>query len=144
MFKKMKLNSKLISSFAIVAIITLIVGMVGWIGTNQLIGSIRVLGEEKLPKTDTLLTIAKYHAVIDSSENALLSPELSWDEREAEYAQIAKSWEMINKAFEEYENLPRTARETQLWNQFKQAWSEWQRDHERYVSISRDFLIIEF
>lgn len=136
----MKLKNKLISGFVIVGLITLIVGLVGWIGTNQLISHLEVVGDEKLPAVESLLTISKSHSDIDSAENALLSPELTREEREDEYSRIERNWEEINNALEQYKNIPRTEREGELWNRFISTWDQWKRDHEAYVSISRELL----
>ena len=57
MAKKMKLGTKLILSFSAVAMITLILGVVGYYGASKSVNAIQEIGTVQLPTVDNLLII---------------------------------------------------------------------------------------
>ena len=50
MFRKMGVAGKLISGFLLVAVITAIVGFLGWWGISRTSENVRVLGKESIPQ----------------------------------------------------------------------------------------------
>jgi methyl-accepting chemotaxis protein len=133
------IGKKLISSFAAVAAITLLLGLVGYYGavkSNEAIGEI---GENRLPSVQSLLVMSEAQSAVDGAENALLSREIDLKAREEKYAIFAAAWQRADKAWKVYEPLPQTSEEAAVWNKFVPAWEAWKKDHQAYVAISHAY-----
>ena len=137
--KNMKLSVKLIGSFTIVAIITLVVGFVGWRGAGKLAGHIDEIGSVRLPSVQSLLVISEAQTAVDSAENALLSREIDLKTRSEKYDAFAAAWKRVEEAWSIYEPLPQTVQEAATWKEFVPAWEAWKKGHHAYVSLSREY-----
>jgi len=137
--KNLKLGVKLIGGFSIVALITLIVGIIGWLGVNQLSGLLDEVGEVRLPSVVSLLIMSEAQTAIDTNENALLSRGLTLETRQEKYAAFKDIWTRVNDAWKVYEPLPQTEEEAQVWKNFMPAWENWKKDHESFVRLSTEF-----
>ena len=87
----------------------------------------------------SLLTMSEGQTAIDSSENALLCRDIDLDNRKAQYDRIAGAWQCIDDAWKVYEPLEQTPEEKVLWSKFVPAWNAWKKDHEKYVSLSKEY-----
>ena len=139
MLNKMKLSTKLIGGFIIVAIITLVVGCIGWYGVSQISGHLKEVGEVRLPSIQALLIISEAQTAVDSAENALLTVELDAAGREAQYARINDAFKRAEGAWKIYEPLPQTAKEKSVWDKFVPAWERWKKDDAEFVRLSKEF-----
>lgn len=137
MFSKMKLGTKLISGFLAVAVITLIVGYVGFWGTNRMLGHIEVLGMNCLPSVESSVTIDGTMEKIGGVINGLLNPNLTREERQQEYAEIDGAFSELKKSCGVYESISHSAEETRLWREFVAAHDEWKMEADKYLQISR-------
>ena len=89
MFSSLKLSTKLISSFSIVAMLTLLVGAVGMYGVTLLNRNLTCLSQDNLPSVKNLLTIKGSIAAIARIQRTLLNPEIDLARRERQYALVA-------------------------------------------------------
>ena len=135
----MKLKAKLLSSFGLVALIALILGLVGYYGTLQSSSSIYEIGIVRLPSVESLLVLSEAQTAIDSTENALLTRGLSLKDRQERTLALQEIWKRANDAWKVYEPLPQSDEEARVWNDFVPAWNNWKRDHESYVNLCRQF-----
>lgn len=136
MFSKMKLGTKLISGFLAVAIITLIVGYVGFWGANTLTGHTTSLGMVYLPSVESVVTVDGTMEKIGGAINGLLNPNLTEEERQREYAEIAETYTELNENIKIYESIEHPAEETRLWQEFKVAFDEWNAETDKYLQKS--------
>jgi methyl-accepting chemotaxis protein len=134
--KNMKLSVKLIGSFVIVAIITLVVGFVGWNGATSLGGHLEDVGQIRLPAIRNLITSSEALESLRVAQRTLLSPDLSRKDRERQYDNVANAREKYKKAWEVYESLPKTKEETRVWQEFKTATAEWAKENNEFFRLS--------
>ena len=135
MFKNMKLSAKLISSFVIVAAITLVVGFVGWRGVNNLSHHLEEVGEVRLPSIAALLVIEKEAEAIRVAQRTLLNPDLSREDHARQFENIKHAREHYEAAWQKYAPLPQTPDETVLWNKFVPAWDAWRQENNSFFKL---------
>ncbi len=135
--KNMKLSAKLIGGFVAVAVITLIVGAIGFWGVSQTDNSLTEVVEIRLPSITGLQMISLAQKDIQGRERTLLIPEVLDDPKQVEWVakQFASAWQQAEKGWKLYEPLPQTKEEEIIWNQFKPAWEAWKKDHNLVMDL---------
>jgi methyl-accepting chemotaxis protein len=125
MNKTMKLGTKLMLGFGAVALITLIVGIVGYYGAIKGEESVNEIGGVRLPSVDSLQIIHTEAQSIRGSMRTLSIPGLAAEVRDRQYRNLAESRKQYEAAWKVYEPLPQTEEEARLWQQFVPAWNAW-------------------
>ncbi len=133
MFKHLKLSTKLISSFVIVALITLLVGFFGWRGVNSITHYLIDIGEVRLPSIASLLVIQREAEAVRVTQRTLLNPDLSLEIKARQIENLKKIRERYEKAWKIYEPLPQTPEEAVLWNKFVPAWEDWRQENNAFI-----------
>jgi Methyl-accepting chemotaxis protein len=123
--KNLKLMVKLLGGFILVAAITFVVGITGWIGLNSVSDSLTEVSEVILPAVDNLEKIAKEIETIRVAQRTMLNPGLSKAERQNQVNNIEKARARYKEAWDIYAALPKTDREAVLWAEFGPAIKEW-------------------
>jgi methyl-accepting chemotaxis protein len=136
---KRKLSFKLITSFILIAMITLVIGLIGWRGISLLKGNLLEIVSDRMPGVQALLTISQAQAVIYGSENALLEPSLTTEERLVHYNRIQESLKKVDIAWKVYDPLPKIGVDAIVWQNFKQAWQRWQQDSDDFLTLSKQY-----
>lgn len=139
MLNNVKIGTKLIGGFVLVAAIAGIIGLVSFFYLGALGSAIDDVGGDRLPSVLALGIINESQATIDSAENALLSRDLDLKARQEKYATIAAMWTNVDDAWGTYEPLPRTTEEDTTWKEFIPAWEAWKKDHLAYVALSQEY-----
>lgn len=134
--KNLKLSVKLIGSFVIVALITLVVGFMGWRGAGKLGGHIEEIGTVRLPSIESLLEIEVAAESIRAAQNALLIPDLDLQARRDQYKAIDAARQAYEEAWKVYEPLPQTPEEARVWKEFVPAWQAWRNENNTFVTLS--------
>lgn len=138
--KNLKLMVKLVGGFIIVAIITLVVGAVGWMGVDKLTGNINEIGNVRLPSISSLQIIEKEAESIRVAQRTMLNPNLDADGRKNQYQNIDKAREGYQKAWEIYAPLPQTPEEAKLWEEFVPAWKGWAAENNKFNEYSKQLI----
>ncbi|MCA1785543.1 MAG: MCP four helix bundle domain-containing protein, partial [Desulfobacteraceae bacterium] len=125
MNRTMKLGTKLMLGFGAVALITLIVGIVGYYGAVKGEESVDEIGGVRLPSVDSLQIIHTEAQTVRGSMRTLSIPGLAADVRDRQYQTLAESRQQYEAAWKVYEPLPQTEEEARLWQQFVPAWNAW-------------------
>ena len=133
------LGKKLVSSFVIVAIITMVVGGIGYYGITQTGNAIDELGGVRLPSIESMLVVGEGQTAINTTENALLCPTIDQATRDSKYDDFATIWQRIEDAWAIYAPLPKTTEEAATWEKFVPAWEAWKSDHDEYVRLSKEY-----
>ena len=133
------IGKKLIAAFLSVAVVTAVLGIVGYYGVNQGGIAINKLGGVRLPSIESMLVVSEGQTAIDTTENALLCPMIDTKVRQGKYEDFAAIWQRIDKAWAIYEPLPQTEEEAATWEKFVPAWNAWKSDHEEYVRLSKEY-----
>ncbi|TVR60379.1 MAG: methyl-accepting chemotaxis protein, partial [Spirochaetaceae bacterium] len=136
--KNIKLGVKMIGGFIAVALIVAVVGFFGWQGAVQMNDHVSEIGEVRLPSIESLLIIKTESNAIRISLRSLLNPRMTMEERERQYANIARSRENWQAAWAAYEPLPQTPEEAALWREFVPAWNAWAEVNNEFIEYSRE------
>jgi methyl-accepting chemotaxis protein len=139
MFKNLKLSAKLIGGFTIVAMVVLIVGFVGWQGTDTLGSLVKTIGLTQLPGVQNLLTINEAQTAIDAAENTLLAADIDSTGRKAAQQRIDEAKKKADEAWKIYESLPMTNEEELTWKEFVPAWEAWWSDHTEFMKMAEQY-----
>jgi methyl-accepting chemotaxis protein len=137
--KNLKIIVKLLGGFIIVALIVLVVGFVGLNGARQLQGLLTEVGVVRLPSIQSLLVVSEAQTAVDSAENALLSRDISLEVRQEKYDLFDDIWKRADEAWNVYAPLPQSKEEEKVWNEFVPAWETWEKDHQTYVALSKEY-----
>ena len=129
----------LISAFMVVAVVTMVVGVVGYYGIDSEGKAIDELGGVRLPSIESMLTVSEGQTAVDATENALLSRAVRLKTRQGKYDDFAAIWQRIEAAWKIYEPLPQTDEEAATWKEFVPAWNAWKKDHQEYVRLSKEY-----
>lgn len=137
MIKNFRLSTKLLIAFSTIAIITAIVGGVGWYGATTLRTHVEEIGVVRLPSVSGLKTMLEGMASVRSAERTLLCPFLTVEDRE----EACSDYEDAAKRFAEgravYEPLPQTPEEAQMWQQYLPAGDTWHNESKAYIEDAR-------
>jgi len=136
---QLKIRSKLLISFVFMAIISGIVGYVGYNGMEKIKAAKNEVALVRLPSIQSLLIISEAQSAIDGSENALLSISATQQQREAAYKRFDDAQTRFEEAWAIYEPLPQSAEEAAEWKVFEKAWDNWWNLHLQYVQLSRNY-----
>ncbi len=133
----MKLGTKLMLGFSAVALITLVLGILGYYGISNTHRSVQSIGMEQVPGLSSLLTIKGEAERIRGTMGILSIPGLSPEERNTQYRNLAESRKRYAAAFETYESLPRSGEAARIWQQFLPAWNLWRAENDTYMALVR-------
>ncbi|MCX5810844.1 MAG: MCP four helix bundle domain-containing protein, partial [Proteobacteria bacterium] len=139
MFKNMKIGTKLIGGFSLVALILLIVAAMGYWGASKIGKNMEEVASVRLPGLMALQTINEAQTAIQRAERSSLIPELFKDEKERglQVKRAEDAWKRVEAAFKIYEALTRTKEEDKLLKQFSPAWEQWR------ISTNQVFTLIK-
>jgi methyl-accepting chemotaxis protein len=121
----MKLGVKLIGSFAVVAGVCALVGIVGFAGITRAGASMHEVAEVRLPSVVGIGEIRQAHTGVRAINNALMVEGLSPEQRGTLRAAMQQAWHDLQQGWDTYAPLPQTTEEAALWNEFVPAFTEW-------------------
>lgn len=136
----MKLGTKLIGSFIIIAILTLAVSLIGVWGVSTLKMRLYETGEIRLPGNNNLLIIQKEFESVRVAQRSLLSPILKDEDLKRQFDNVKNARERYQAAWKVYESLPHSAEETDLWRQFASAVAEWTKENDKFFQAVNDLI----
>jgi methyl-accepting chemotaxis protein len=136
--KNIKLSVKLICGFLIVAVITLMVGIVGWRGAVSLDQRIHEVGVVRLPSVESLLRMQESIMEVQERVSILLSPNISLEKRLQQHELILEARGNLQKAWDIFEPLPRTSEEDLLWTRFVPAYEKVREANDQVVKMSEE------
>ncbi|HTI98406.1 MAG TPA: methyl-accepting chemotaxis protein [Dongiaceae bacterium] len=139
MFKSLKLSSRLLLSFLIVAVITVIVGAVGYYGAVQNDATVDELGKASMPSVNDLLTIKSEAGNIRGIFRSLAIPGLSDEMRRNQYKSLADARENYQAAWTNFETMPQDADEVALWKELGPAWEAWRAENNKVLTLCKQF-----
>jgi methyl-accepting chemotaxis protein len=138
MLDEIKIRTKLLSGFIIVALIAAIIGFVGWNGMNNISNSADDIANVRLSSVDALWTISESQAKVSIGEGLLVNRRLmDSDLRQAHYDYIDTAFQEAEKAWTIYESLPKSQEEQGEWDTFIPLWNKWRIDHQQIYDLSK-------
>ncbi len=138
--KNLKLSSKLIGGFLVMATIVFLGGLVGLSGMTIVNGHLRDFVDVRIPETYQLSVIADHQQTILSLEQGLLIPEIigNTTEKEQRLNSIEESWSRADAAWKQYDRLPRTEETAQAHRELAAAWAAWHKADREFVGLIKD------
>ncbi len=139
MFKTMKFGTKIITGFALVVLITAIMGSVGIYGMREIAKDLGELGDNRLPSVQSLLLMSESMNRVMVAERGLIIRRLMVPQiRKAQYDYADKALKKADEAWKIYEPLPQTKEEAVMWKGFVPKWEAWKKAHQQVVDLSRE------
>lgn len=115
---KISLSVKLIAGFLFVAIITLIVGVVGYIGLSQTNASMHTLTNDSIPAILNLEIVMVKQQALKVVTRTLISPYLSDEDFNRQFTNFENLKTERAEALAVYEALENTPEEEKLYQDF--------------------------
>ena len=133
------IGRKLVLSFLCVAVVTLILGGVGYYGIVQAGGAISDIGTVHLPGVGSLLTIKEASSSLKALQRSLLDTQLDQTARNEQLAEVEKIRERYSAAWKVYESLEKLPEEAALWEKLKPAWEAWRNANNEFFRLCEEF-----
>ncbi len=131
----MKIFTKLILAFGAVALICGLVGGIGWYGIKSTEAGLVELAETRLPSVHALgVAVASMNNIRALERTAIIS-RLSAAERRQVVDSLARAWQSFDRAYAEYEALPKTGAEAELLQRMSAAVANWKKEHRKLVEL---------
>ena len=142
---RIRLRSKLLGSFAIIACTTLLTGFIGWSVANRLSAHLVDVGTVRLTGIENILRVSAQLEAIKSSDMILLDPGNSRQERQNQYEAISRAQKSYAHELGLYGGLRRSEQEQQLYEQLSSALAAWEKEHQAFLDLCRalDGLAVE-
>lgn len=133
--KNLRLSTRLIISFVVVAVITLMVGTVGLVGAIRLQSSLLEIGGVNLPAIDSLYTIKEAQTAIKAAQRTILMTGITNESMNKELNHTVNAFKRAEDKWSVYEALKQTDEDRASWARFKEYWNVWKADHDEYVQL---------
>jgi len=133
----MRLGTRLLMSFALVALITALVGVTGWYGlrrTRQVVGE---LGRVRLPAVEMLKQVSESVLTMKEAERSALLPGLDRRQIMAELAKSQKAEPRLARARKRFSRLVGQGEQQGRWKRFQGALDQWLAAHHRCLELAR-------
>ncbi len=137
-FENLSTNKKLISLALLASLISVGIGMAGYLGIIHTLARMDILTNIRMPEIKALLQIQEAHVAVAAGERGLLNRRMMAPVvRQAQYLFISNALGRADKAWEVIKSMPRTAEQEQLWGKFVQEWAIWKESHQKVWDLSK-------
>ncbi|MGA2642489.1 MAG: MCP four helix bundle domain-containing protein [Spirochaetia bacterium] len=137
--KDIRLLTKLLGGFIIVALIVLAVGFVGLLGARGLNAEIRNIGRNRLAGVKNLLQVAEAQAQVNVAENTLLQRSLDAGSAQDIFKEFDARKKVIDDSLAVFESLSKSKDELNLWSQFKPAADAWWKVNQDFIGLAQAY-----
>ena len=137
--KNIKIGTKLIGGFTIVALIVLLVGFFGWNGSKQLQGHINEIGQVRLPSIESLLKVDVALEKLMLAQRTLMSEKLDAEARADYLEDFQKARVEYKKEWDFFLTLPATAEEERLSTEFEKEIADWAGENDKWLQLNEEF-----
>jgi methyl-accepting chemotaxis protein len=138
-FNNMKIRTKLLGGFVLVAIIAGIIGYIGYNGMQGIQKGQDEIATVILPSINNLQIIREGQTSVVVGERGLINRRMIEKEvRQAQYDYIENAWKRIDEAWKIYEPIPQSKDEAEEWKNFVKLWDNWKKGHQKVVDLSKE------
>ena len=124
-FKDLKIGQKIVTGFALLSVIGLVIGLTGIIGMNNIGNAFSAVGEDNMPSVQYLGAMQANLESVQKGYIQLLDSELSREEREQIVMEIEASRKAYKEAFDKFSKIPHTDAETPIINKLQTGIEAW-------------------
>jgi methyl-accepting chemotaxis protein len=132
---KMKLSTKLISGFLLVAVITTVIGLVGFFSVRSLNSSIGEIGAARLPSIQGLFLVKGNLEAIKGAIGTLTNPNLTAQQRDDAIKCVELARVDYKTGMDIYEPIPRTPEGDAAWKETLAAIDEWRKANNEFFAM---------
>jgi methyl-accepting chemotaxis protein len=138
-FKNLKVSVKLLTGFIFVSCITLLIGLFSYTKTSQITELGDKLAEDQTPSILYMGKISSAMNAVAVCERGLLNDDFTKRNiRSAQYNVLNGRLEIIDKSSKSFEELEKTAKETQQWQNFLSTYNEWRRIGDTFLQLNKE------
>lgn len=134
MFRNLGVQGKLVAAFLVASVITLVVGVTGFVGANRLGAALGEISGNRLPSIQGLGVINEAQTAVQRGERSVLLAR-NKEQVDRQQKRLAEAWADAEKGWKIYEPLPQSKEEEVLWKQFVPAWDKWKKDHQQVLAL---------
>ena len=135
----MKLKSKLITGFLLVAIVTTAISLNGFFSVTSMKSYTEEIGLVRMPALTNLLAIDDALEKIKTAGLILLDTNLSADDAQRQYEDIDRAFKEYKQAAQMYEPLRKNPRETEAWKKYLECAEAWELENNKLMQLSQEF-----
>ncbi len=137
MFGNMKIGTKLVAVFLLVALIGVVIGVIGYTSTKDVGAGVTEIADVRLPSVSALWEMYEAQSAVLAGERALLSRRMFNDSevREANIRFIESALNRAEEAWQKYAPLPQTEEEAEIWENFKPLWKNWKLEDKEFRAL---------
>ena len=139
MFKGKSLKFKLILSFCVVAVITLLVGFIGWSSVRVLDKYVNLIGKNNLPSIRSLNIMNEAIVNEMNSSRSILLTGINDDIVDRLEKASKEADERGEFGFNMFRELPKTERENELWIKFQPIWVKYWEGMKKAKDLSKGY-----
>jgi methyl-accepting chemotaxis protein len=136
--KQVRLTVKLMGGFALVALVTLLVGIFGWYGASQLGSNLQGVVSTTLPSIQNVLTIKESLESVRVATRTLLNPFLTPEVRKRQLDNIKAARDRVKTAMDALEPLLQSESEKSVWTQFVPALSAYVQETDNFLQLAHE------
>jgi methyl-accepting chemotaxis protein len=138
MLKNLRIATKMLLGFGLVAAIALFLGLYGYYGAEKNLRIIEDLGKLQIVNIETLLTIKAEMNEIRNAYSKLLIPDLNEIDHATQYSVVTDAFKNLDTAWKTYEPLPQTEEEAALWKEFVPEFSKWRETNGKFIELAKN------
>ncbi len=130
----MTINRKLIGGFLVLALITLVAGLMGSVGLQKVKGASQEAVAVELPRVMGLSNLQEAQWIIQGCERILLyerDPAIT----QRQHQRLAEAWTNAGQAWQVHETWPLPPEEAETWRKSVVKWQEWQATHQEIMTL---------
>lgn len=131
----MKISTKLISGFLLVAAICGVVGIAGFRGLGKVSDVVEELATVRMEGMNIISHINSEQLKIAENGAQLIQEGLALDRRLALYKEISDRFGKAEGLIVKFAELPKSAIEEQAWSEFTPAWSSWKDGLDKFLVL---------
>ncbi len=134
-FNDLKIGTKILSGFGLIAAIALVIGVVGLFSLRNVGNSFEEVAVVRMPSVQYLLEVEASFENLNGAFRTMLNPNLSREERARQQRIVLDARARFGESIELFEELPQTEEEAELWQRFLVAMQEWRAENNEFDRI---------
>jgi methyl-accepting chemotaxis protein len=135
----LKIKTKLLGGFLLIAVVVAVVGVVGWFGASRISNSVSVIGKQNMPAVGSIQKIIEAQTAVLLGERALVNPLVIDSKiRQAQYDFVDNAIKNATDAWKVYEPIPKDKEEDATWREFGGQWKDFLNKHNIVMDLSAE------
>ena len=137
-FKNLKIRTKLLSGFIVLALISVIVGLVGFSALSNVQSGLDEIANKRMVATQALAQMLKGQLDVVAGTRFLLNPLIDAEDAKDEYDRIDSGYKTIDEAWSVYEAQTRQAEQEALFQTLTGQWADWRDSLDNVFILTHD------